>query len=65
MQFKWVVEFEIDEVWVADGFEMTDERANAMIQSEIGYAYDYEAKAKVLKAPPQSAIRKVQRDVDE
>jgi hypothetical protein len=27
MRLKWIVEFEVDESWVADGFELTNERA--------------------------------------
>lgn len=58
--FKWTVEFEIDETWVADGFEMTDERANDMIQNALGWATSSEVKARVLKSPDPKKIRKAQ-----
>ena len=58
--FTWVVEFEIDERWVADGFEMTDDRAQSIIEKTLPYAYSHEVSAKVLRKPSQKRIRKVQ-----
>lgn len=58
--YKWIVTFEIDETWVADGFEMTDERAHEMIQNALPFATPDEVGAKVTKAPMQTAIRKAQ-----
>lgn len=61
MKFKWVVEFEVDEVWVADGFDLTDERALDMLAQHLRYAYmTTELGAKVISAPPPEEIRKVQ-----
>ena len=59
-KFKWTVEFTVDASWVADGFEITAERAHDMLAATIGGAFNHEISAKVLKAPPQAAIRKVQ-----
>lgn len=59
-KFKWTVEFEVDKVWVADGFELTNDRAKAMIEHQLGYAYPHETKAKVIVAPNQKDIRKAQ-----
>ena len=50
-KFKWVVEFKVSGNWVADGFNLTDERAKEMLANDIGYAYDHELHAKVIKAP--------------
>lgn len=58
--FKWTVEFEVNETWVADGFELTDERAKEMIEREVGYSYSHETRAKVVKAPTHAEIRKAQ-----
>lgn len=58
--FKWTVEFQVDETWVADGFELTDERALEMLQNDLTYAYGHELKAKVISAPDKEAIRKAQ-----
>ena len=57
---KWTVEFEISETWVADGFEMTDDIAHEMLSDRLGYAYDAELRATVVKAPSKAAIRRVQ-----
>ena len=58
--YKWTVTFEIDETWVADGFEMTDERAHEIIWNALPYATGDELQAKVIKAPSQAAIKKAQ-----
>ncbi len=50
-RFKWTVEFEVDETWVADGFDMTSERAHLMIQKDLAYAYPSETSAKVILCP--------------
>ena len=58
--FKWAVEIEINEVWVADGFEVTAERIQELIQEAIGYAYDHESRVRVIAAPDPEEIRKAQ-----
>lgn len=58
--FKCTVEFEVDETWIADGFEITEERAQEMIMNDLSYATSSEVKAKILKAPSQVSIRKAQ-----
>lgn len=59
-KFKWTVEFTVDEIWVADGFDLTDDRARDMIASDLAWAQGSEVAAKVLKAPDPAAIRKAQ-----
>ena len=58
--FKWVVEFEVTENWVEDGFNITEDRANDMIANALPYAYGAEFKATVIKAPDFKLIRKTQ-----
>jgi len=58
--FTWTVQFTINEAWAADGFEMTNDRALRMLEKELPEAYEHELKAKVVKFPPEKAIRKVQ-----
>jgi hypothetical protein len=59
--FKWTVEFSISENWVADGFDLTDERALSMLSRDLGFAYEgTEIQAKVVKAPSQAKILKAQ-----
>lgn len=55
-RFKWVVEFEVDETWVEDGFDLTDERALDIIRDALPYAYEFEVGAKVLSAPPADEV---------
>lgn len=54
--FKWTVEFEVSENWVADGFTLTDERALAMLANDLSYAYGHELGAKVIKHPSRMAV---------
>ena len=59
--YKWTVQFEVAPCWVADGFELTDERALDMLSHDLGWAnIGTELRAKVIKAPSQSAIRREQ-----
>jgi len=56
-KFKWTVEIEVAEVWVADGFDMregnkeTGTAIHAAISSMLPFAYPEEIKVKVKKAP--------------
>lgn len=59
-KFKWVVEITVDKTWVEDGFELTNDRANDMVRKEVAYAYGHEVSARVLSAPPQDEIKRVQ-----
>lgn len=60
-RFKWTVQFEVDELWVADGFDLTDERALMMLAKDLDFAcMSTELAAKVVKAPAQAEIRRVQ-----
>lgn len=59
-KFRWTVELEVAEVWVADGFDLTDERAVEMLNNDLRYASTYELGAKIIRAPDPAAIRKAQ-----
>ena len=59
-KFVWLVEIEIDETWVADGFEITAERAGEWVEKDIGYASPDEISVRIKKAPKSSDIRAVQ-----
>lgn len=58
--FKWVVEFQVDQSWVADGFDPDNEDFHAMLARRIGGAYNHELRARVLAAPAANLVRKVQ-----
>ena len=59
-RFVWVVEFEVSETWVADGFDLDDERAETMLQTDLAYARSDEIGARVIRAPAPTEIRKAQ-----
>lgn len=58
--FKWTVEFEVAEIWVADGFDLDDERALEMLNADLRFATSGEITAKVTRAPDPAKIRKAQ-----
>lgn len=62
--FKWTVEFTVDETWVADGFDLNEERALGMVENALPFAYEHEFSAKVIKSPEKSAILKAQGYTD-
>jgi hypothetical protein len=47
-KYKWVVEFEVTENLVDDGFEIDNDVAQEMIQSVLAFAYWHEFNAKVI-----------------
>lgn len=59
-RYKWVVEFSVDASWVADGFEIDNERAHDMLSNAISGAFNHEIAARVLKAPDPREVWKEQ-----
>jgi hypothetical protein len=59
-RFKWTVEFTVDQTWVEDGFDLTDERALSMLAHDLSSAYGHEIDARVIEAPDQADIRLTQ-----
>jgi len=59
-KLKWVVEFYVDPTWVADGFDLTNERAFDMLAGDLAWATDAELDAKVIERPDQRLIDKLQ-----
>lgn len=62
MGFKWTIEIEVDETWVADGFDISDAEdfADRFAAKFLPQAYPEEVKAEIIKAPDQADIRKAQ-----
>jgi len=58
--FKWVVEFEVAETWVEDGFNLTEEKAKNMMANALPLAYGTEFTAKIIKAPNEKLILQTQ-----
>jgi hypothetical protein len=59
-RFKWTLSVEVDETWVADGFDFTPDRVQEMSESLIAYAYPSEVKVKVVTAPDPRDVRRAQ-----
>ena len=59
-RFRWTVEFEVDQVWIEDGFNLDDEVATEMLSERLGWAYPWERSAKVIQAPDPAEIRRAQ-----
>lgn len=59
-RFKWTVEFSVDASWVADGFELTRDRAKEMLANDLRGAYNHEISARIIAKPNRKAIRKAQ-----
>lgn len=60
MKFKWTVEVEVDESWIADGFNLTRDRALQMISAVLPFADSKEYNAKIIEAPAKEKIEKAQ-----
>jgi hypothetical protein len=59
--FKWTVEFQVSENWVADGFNLDDDRALEMLSKDLGWAIvETELKAKVVKHPNLDEVAQCQ-----
>lgn len=60
MKLKWTVELSVDSTWIADGFDLTDERALHMLQNDLEFAWPGELAAKVITYPAPEKIAKLQ-----
>lgn len=58
--FTWTVEFKVHKTWVEDGFDLDDDRAKDMIESDLTWADGWETKARVLSSPDKDLVRRVQ-----
>ena len=59
-KFKWTIEIEVAETWVADGFDPTEERFKEMVLTDLIYAYDQEVNVTILQRPDPKLIRQAQ-----
>lgn len=66
-RYRWAVEIEVDETWVEDGFDLTDERATDIMAHTLRWARSDEFAARVLARPVDEAIAKAQgyKDVEQ
>lgn len=57
-KFRWVVEIEVSENWVADGFDMNQDRVQRLKEELIPWAISgEEVDVRVLKSPDAESIR--------
>ena len=59
-KLTWTVEISVEKCFVADGFELTDERAQDMVLNDLQFAGSHEVKCKVIKTPDREVVAKVQ-----
>ena len=60
-KLTWTVKLSVAESWVADGFDLTNERALSMLAHDLQFAnIGTELSAKVIKAPNKKRIEKLQ-----
>jgi hypothetical protein len=59
-RLKWTVEIRVDKSWIADGFDLTNERAKAMVAKTLPFANNSEFSARVIGKPDRKEIRKAQ-----
>lgn len=55
--YEWIVKIRVAPSWVADGFDLTPERATEMVTDLLPYSHDYETSAEVLSAPDPKQIQ--------
>lgn len=58
-KLKFICEFEVDETWVADGFNPDDEDAHSMIAHRLPHATGGEIKGRVLVPIDQEKAAKI------
>jgi hypothetical protein len=58
--YRWIVAIEVADTWVADGFDLTTERAERIMGRTLSYARSDEYAAEVLGAPDAKEVRREQ-----
>lgn len=60
-KLKWTIEISVDKIWVADGFDCTDDDALDMLANRLRSAnIGTELKARVVKRPAAKIVAKLQ-----
>lgn len=58
--FEWNVNIQVHKTWVADGFELTDDKAHDIMARHLSYANGSEIKCKVTASPDAEDVAKTQ-----
>ena len=59
-RYTWIIQITVDETWVEDGFDLTEEGTKNMIETALPYSWSHETSVKVLQSPTKESIRKAQ-----
>lgn len=55
--YTWTIKLSVDEIWVKDGFNPTEEALQeAILTNCLGYARPAEVKVDIISKPSESAI---------
>jgi len=63
-RFRWTIEIEMDESWVADGFDLGAWEPDVLAGRIMPYATEEEMTVRIVKAPSPASIRKAQGYTD-
>lgn len=58
--YEWTVKIRVNAVWVADGFNLTEERLHNILAHHLNYAYGHEFGGEIIKAPKPDDIAREQ-----
>ena len=58
--YEWTVKIRVNAVWVADGFNLTEDRLNSILGEHLDYARSTEYEGEIVKAPNADAIAREQ-----
>lgn len=54
--YEWTMKIRVAATWVADGFDLTAERAHDMVRHDLGYATSDEIETEIVTAPSDRDI---------
>jgi hypothetical protein len=57
-KYTWTLTVTMDETWVEDGFDLTDRRADEMVQAAYPHVNGNEVTCKVISRPPDAEVAK-------
>jgi hypothetical protein len=61
VKIKYIVELAIDSTWVADGFDIRNNKdIKDLLQQLLPYAYGNEVSGRVISKPKLSIVKKLQ-----
>jgi len=58
--YEWTVKIRVAENWIADGFDLTDDRGQSMLEKALPYAFESEIACEVIATPDADEIARAQ-----